>query len=107
MSSDLNNQEKLEAIYQMTLENNAVLRTIRRQQYFSTALRVLYWLIVLGVLGSVYYFARPLVTGLSENSNRIEETLTQFNQLRGQLPEIKMLNQVINGITPATATPAQ
>ena len=65
----------------MTLENNEILRTIRRQQYFANALRALYWLMVVGAIGGVYYFVKPLVTTLSDNSGKIEET---YSQLRSQ-----------------------
>lgn len=109
LEKDLNNQEKLEAVYQMTLENNDILRTIRRQQYFANALRALYWLVVIGALGSAYYFVRPVVTALSNNSGKVEETVNQFNQLRSQLPETKLINQVINSLKSkmATSTDAQ
>jgi hypothetical protein len=31
LGKNLNNEEKLDAIYRMTLENNEILRTVRRQ----------------------------------------------------------------------------
>lgn len=106
---DLNNQEKLEAVYKMTLENNDILRTIRRQHYFSNFLSSLYWLMVIGVIGGAYYFIRPVVTAISSNSGGVEETINQFNQIRSQLPETKLINQVMNGLktTKATSTDTQ
>ena len=97
MSKDLNNQEKLEAIYEMTIENNEILRTIRRQQYFANALRVLYWLMVVGAIGGAYFFVKPIVSSFTENSGKIEETYTQ---LRGQLPETRLLNQIMEALKP-------
>ena len=104
LGKHLNNEEKLDAIYEMTLENNDILRTIRRQQYFANTFRVLYWLVVIGALGSAYYFIRPVITVLSNNSGKIEETVNQFNQLRGQLPEAKLINQIMNSMKPKVAT---
>ncbi len=98
LGKNLNNEEKLDAIYRMTLENNEILRTVRRQQYFANTLRVLYWIVVVGAIGGAYYFIRPVLTVLSENSGKIEETMTQFNQLRDQLPEKKLLDKVINSL---------
>lgn len=98
IGKSLNNEEKLDAVYRMTLENNEILRTIRRQQYFSNALRVLYWIVVLGAIGGAYYFIRPLVVLLSNNTGKIEETMSQFNQLRNELPEAKLINQVMSGL---------
>lgn len=94
----LTNEEKLDLIYEMTLENHEVLKSIRRQQYFANAVRVLYWLVILGALGGAYYYIRPIVSMLSENGGKIEETLNQFNQLKNQLPEAKLLNQLLQGI---------
>jgi hypothetical protein len=89
----MNNEEKLDAIYEMTLENNEILRTIRRQQYFANAIRVLYWLVVLGAIGGAYYFVRPLVVAVSNNTDKVTETYTN---LINQLPEKKLINQVVN-----------
>lgn len=104
IGKDLNNQEKLAAIYEMTLENNSVLRTIRRQHYFSNFLSSLYWLMVIGVIGGAYYFVRPVVTAISNNSGQVEETINQFNQIRSQLPETKLINQVMKGLKTNSAT---
>ena len=104
LEKDLNNQEKLSAIYEMTLENNSILRTIRRQHYFSNFLSSLYWLMVIGVIGGAYYFVRPVVTAISNNSGQVEETINQFNQIRSQLPETKLINQVMKGLKTKTAT---
>lgn len=93
--NDLNNQEKLEAIYKMTIDNHKVLKSIHNQQLFSNILRIIYWLIVLGIIGGAYYFVKPVVNKISDSSNKIEETYTQ---LRSQLPETKIVNQIIDGL---------
>ncbi len=98
LEKKLNNEDKLDAIYEMTLENNEILRTIRRQQYFANGLRVLYWLVILGAMGSAYYFISPLLNSLYSNSGKIEESLNQFNQIRNQLPGAKMINQMLEGL---------
>jgi hypothetical protein len=100
----LTNEEKLDAIYAMTLENHEVLRTIRRQQYVSSFLRILYWLVVLGALGGTYYYIRPFVSMLSNNSSSFEEKLLQFDQLKDRLPETKIINQVIEGLQKTAPT---
>ena len=95
---DLTNEEKLDAIYEMTKENHEILRTIRKQNYFSTAFRVLYWCVVLGFIGGAYFYVRPFIGMISGNSSKIEEALTQLNQLKETLPEAKVLNQVLEGL---------
>lgn len=98
LGKDMTNEEKLDAIYKMTVENHEVLKTIRRQQYFSTITRLLYWLVVLGFIGGTYYYVRPFINLLTSNSASIEEKMLQFNQLKNQLPETKIIEQVIQGL---------
>ncbi len=101
LGKHMNNEEKLDAIYEMTLENNDILRTIRRQQYFANSLRVLYWLVVLGAIGGAYYFVRPLIVSISDNTDKVAKT---YNSLVDQLPEKKLINQVISGLKAKAST---
>lgn len=98
LQKDLNNEEKLDAIYEMTKENNIILRTIRRQHYFSNFLSSLYWIMVIGFIGGAYYFIKPILSVFIGNTGKVEETMTQFNQIRSQLPETKLINQILNSI---------
>ena len=107
MSGDLNNQEKLEEVYHMTLENNTILRSIRRQQHIANAFRFLYWLIILGALGGAYYYVRPVIDAFSSNGGKINSTLDQFNELRSQIPESKLINQMLNGFGISSSTNSQ
>ena len=100
--TDLTNQEKLEEIYEMTRENHDVLLGIRRQQYVANAFRFLYWVVILVSLGGAYYYIRPFIESVNENRIKVDETLSQFNQLRAQLPETKLLEQIMQGIKNAT-----
>ena len=104
MSGDLNNQEKLEEVYHMTLENNEILRSIRRQQHIANAFRFLYWLIILGALGGAYYYVKPAINAISDNKQKIDSTLEQFNELRSQLPESKLINQMLNSLKISSST---
>ncbi len=94
----MTNEEKLDAIYEMTLQNHEVLKTIRRQHYFSSILRILYWLLVFGFIGGAYYFLGPIINTFTGGSSSVGNTLLQLDQLKNQLPEAKMLNQVIDGL---------
>lgn len=98
LGKNLTNEEKLDAIYAMTLENHEVLKTIRRQQYLSAAVRLLYWLIVLGFIGGTYYFLSPFIEMVTSNTEDLKSLFMQFNQIKDSLPETKMLNQVMEGL---------
>ncbi len=98
MSENLNNQQKLEEVYHMTMENNEILRSMRRQQHIANAFRLFYWVVILGALGGAYYYIRPAINTLSENKQQVDSALKQFNELRSQLPETKVIQEVINGL---------
>ena len=100
LGKDLTNEQKLNEIYKMTEENNEILRTIRRQQYFSNFLKVVYWLVILGFLGGAYYFVRPFISVFTGDSTKVEEKINQFNQMRNQLPETKLINSFFRGMQP-------
>ena len=95
---DLTNEEKLDAIYEMTKENHEILKTIRKQNYFSTAFRVLYWMLVIGFIGGAYFYVRPFVGMLTGNASKIEEMVTKLDQFKNTFPETKVFNQMLQGI---------
>ncbi len=98
MSENLNNQQKLEEVYHMTMENNEILRSMRRQQHIANAFRFFYWVVILGALGGAYLYVRPAIDTFSKNKKDIDSALGQFNELRAQLPETKVLQQVLDGL---------
>ncbi len=100
--ADLTNQEKLEEVYEMTKENNDILRSLRRQQHIANAFRFLYWIVILVSLGGAYFYIRPVIDSINQNRSRVDDTLNQFNQLRSQLPEAKFLEQLIQSFKNAS-----
>ena len=42
-------------------ENNEILRGIRKHQRMSTAFRVLYWLLIIGLSFGAFYFIQPYI----------------------------------------------
>ena len=92
----LTNEEKLNEIYEMVHENHKVLRSLRSQQYFSNIVRVVYWLVILGVIGGAYYYVQPIIGAFSKNSANVDQTFVQLNQIKNQLPETKIVNQLID-----------
>ena len=101
---NLTNEEKLDEMYRLTRENHEMIRSMRRQQTFATILRVLYWLVVLGALGSTYYFIKPVIDTFSSGGMQSGNTLAIFNQLKDSFPETKLLNQVMEWFKKSATT---
>ncbi len=96
---DLSNQEKLEEIYKMTFENNKILKGILRREKFATVMRVFYWLVILGTLGGVYLYIKPLI-GIFTGSN--SNISNQIDQVRQNLPDTKIFNSFMQNIKSPT-----
>ncbi|MDB5260664.1 MAG: hypothetical protein JWN37_895 [Candidatus Nomurabacteria bacterium] len=94
--SDLNNQEKLEAIYKMTLQNHEILQGMRSRERLGNIVRIVYWLIILGAIGGVYIYVKPLLQSVSDNKSKVQDTLNQFEKLRSQFPETKAIQEFFN-----------
>ncbi|MEN9551990.1 MAG: hypothetical protein RI935_367 [Candidatus Parcubacteria bacterium] len=98
LNKKLTNEEKLDLVYEMTLENHDILQSLRRQQYVSSAFRLLYWVVILGAIGGAYYYIRPAVSYLQENGTKLQTTINQLNALNSNLPEAKLINTLIEGL---------
>ena len=103
-AENLTNQEKLEEVYEMTKQNNDILRSMRRQQHVANAFRFVYWIIILVSLGGVYFYIRPALEAFNKNRQQMDDTLTQFNQLRSQLPEAKLFDQFMHFLNGSNST---
>ena len=93
IDKNLTNEQKLEVMYELTVENHDMLKTIRRQQYFSSAAKIFYWLIILGVVGGAYLYIRPLIEVFTSNSGQIESSLSQYKAF---FPEGNIISQFID-----------
>lgn len=96
MTDNLTNQEKLEEVYQVTMENHEILVGLRRQQNISNVFKILYWAVILGILGGAYYFIKPTIDAFSQNKEKFDTVIEQLNSLKAQLPEGKLLNEVLD-----------
>lgn len=55
----------LERTHALAEENNEILKSIRRANRFGTIMRVLYWVVIIGLSVGAYYFIQPYVTFMS------------------------------------------
>jgi hypothetical protein len=98
IDKNLTNEQKLEAMYELTVENHEILRTIRRQYYFSNAFRIFYWLVILGAIGGAYIYVRPLIEVFTNNSHKIESS---FSELKNNLPEAMVFSEFMEAVKKA------
>ena len=65
----------LERTYKMAEENNRILLSIRRSARWSSAMRYVYWFVIIALSVGAYYFIQPYVNFLvSEFSGTADNT---------------------------------
>ena len=55
---------RLKELLELTRENNAMLKKIRRSGILSNVMRAIYWLLLLGVGFGAYYYLQPYLDEL-------------------------------------------
>lgn len=103
----LNNQEKLEEVYRLTVENNHLLHKIQNRDRIAIIIRIIYWLAILGALGGAYYYVRPFIEGIAANNSRAESMFQQFEQLRSQFPESRAFQEFFSHLRNGGSTTTQ
>ncbi len=58
---DPESKKLLEKMLSVAEENNEMLHKMRRSQKISTVLRVLYWLVLIGITIGAFYFLDPFL----------------------------------------------
>lgn len=96
MSENLTNEEKLDRMLRLTEENHKILKSLHRVQYVSNIFRALYWTLIIASLGGAYYFIKPMFSSFSGGGTKTG-LFEQINSLRSQLPEAKILEQMLTG----------
>lgn len=71
----------LERTHKLAEENNEMLRSIRRANRFGTAMRVLYWVVILVLSFGAYYFIQPYVNTLTDAYGQMQGTLQTLKGL--------------------------
>jgi len=74
---------RIEKLIDLVQENNQILRKMRRSQQIASFMRVLYWLIILGVGFWTFYILQPYIQGLQDLWQGMSGV---FEQLQGAQP---------------------
>ncbi len=57
-------EEEIKRIRELTEENNQILRKMRRSQKIASAMRTLYWLIIIGITIGAFYYLQPYLESM-------------------------------------------
>jgi Sec-independent protein secretion pathway component TatC len=81
-------RELLNRSLKLAEENNKMLRSMRRSARFSSFIRLVYWLFIIGAAFGTYYFVQPYIapimktyTDLQKSVADIKSTTSSFSNL--------------------------
>jgi uncharacterized membrane protein YccF (DUF307 family) len=75
-------QEKIEKLERLTKENNRILHKMQNHIRLGTIMRVLYWVVIIGVMLGIYHYLQPFM----------EQMLGTYNEIIGIPEKLKNLN---------------
>lgn len=78
----------LENTHKLAEENNEILRSIRRSNRFSTAMKIAYWVLIIGLSVGAYYLIQPYMTFLSGLSGGQSLNLNNAQNAADQLKDL-------------------
>ena len=82
-----NEKELLEKTYEMSKENNNILRGIRNSNRWSAVFKVFYWLVIVGISVGAFYYIQPYI----EIANKA------YDSIQGDLSKVKSVINTIPG----------
>ena len=86
----MSSEEKslLERTYKMTEENNEILKSIRRNTRIGTAMRIFYWIVILGLSFGAYYFIQPYLETMTGLYNNVSGNVDSVKNVTGQITDL-------------------
>ena len=88
------NTETLEKLYEISKENNLILKKLEKYQKINTALRVTYWSIILLSVFGAYFALQPFISSLFGGNISAFDNITNQTQY---IPEVSKIKEIING----------
>ena len=76
----------LECTYKLVEENNSILRKMRRVARWGTIVRVLYWVVIIGVGVGAFYFLQPYIDSAR---GIVDQAQSTFKSISGTVDQAK------------------
>ncbi len=83
----------LERTYKLAEQNNAILKGIRRTNRIGIAIKIFYWLVIIGATLGAFYFIQPYIEStmglLDQAQNSIQSINGTVGQVQGALNSLR------------------
>ncbi|HLP43827.1 MAG TPA: hypothetical protein VK145_00945 [Candidatus Nanoarchaeia archaeon] len=75
---DFHDKEFFDRLMALTEENNRMLKRIRRAAFWNGLIRIVYWLIILGISIGAYYYVQPYLEQLITTYKAVQTGTAQI-----------------------------
>jgi len=72
---DTDERQLIKTTLEIAKENNQLLKKLLRKERWAQAMRILYWLIILGSILATYYYLQPYIESAVGIYGNVDETL--------------------------------
>ena len=79
----------------MTMENNEILRKIRRSMFWSRVVKIIYLLLIAGLTLGAYYYVQPYIEGMVGAYQGVTGASGQGQETAKNFPDILNFLQMI------------
>ncbi len=80
---DTNKSDSMEELLELTKENNKILKKLLSSLRWSRAMRIFYWVIIIGIALGAYYYVQPYIEGLIGAYQSIGAGMQSLNETLG------------------------
>jgi len=79
-------KEILKNTYELSKENNKILRGIRKSNRWSLVFSILYWTLIIGVSVGAFYFIQPYINAVTGAYSGLKDNLDTVKSATSNLP---------------------
>lgn len=100
----LNNQEKLDHMFEMVVELNEEMHHLKKKESTAAAFRYFYMAIIVMALGGAYYFLTPFFNTIKKAPELIDRGLKSLDQIKQAVPNPNTVENAINDLKKSGAS---
>ncbi len=88
---DPETRDVLEETLKLSKENNKMLRNMRSIMRWSRAIKVVYWVVIIGSMLGVYYYFQPFIDNIQGGFENLMSVFKKSQSLGDSIPDVGSL----------------
>ncbi len=89
-------RQKIDDLFELTKENNKILRKLRSSQKWASITRLLYWAVIIGISVGAYYYLQPYLQKIMNAYSQSMSTLDKVQNFGNSLPDVSNINGILD-----------